>query len=119
MCNRCTALPQEIEEALELVWYERDKSDLPDPPVFWRAIWPEGGKPEHERVNFIAMLYFTAPTREAALREFQRWAEVRMRDIPFCVLEEVQAEDVPRCPSPWCEREHNGEQRAGIWSELT
>ncbi len=51
MCKHCTSLPQGTEEALELVRYERDKGDLPGPSIFWKAIWPEGGKPEHGRVN--------------------------------------------------------------------
>jgi len=113
------SLSQGIEESLEVIWYQRDKSDLPDPPVFWRATWPEGGTPQQGRGNFIAMLCSTAPTREAALREFERWADVRMQDIPFCVLEQVEASEVPLCPCLWCEYEHNSEQLSGVWSQLT
>lgn len=66
------ALPMSVLDQLDAVWYERDKSDLPGPTLFWRAIWPEGGKPQQGRVNFIAMLYLSAPTKRAALQEFRR-----------------------------------------------
>jgi hypothetical protein len=116
MKRHCPALLEDIKGLLDLIWYERDKSQE-GPPTFWRAIWPEGGKPRQGRVNFVAMLYLSAPTKAAALREFQRWAESRMADIPFVVLEQVNIEEIPCCPYP-CSKS-NGEAMAGMWSQLT
>lgn len=101
----------------DMEWYERDKQKLPGPSFFWRVIWPEGGKLDQGRVNFIAMVYLSAPTKQAALQEFQRWAELRMQDIPFPVIEQVDSTDIPTCPHP-CP-EHNGEAIEGRWSYLT
>jgi hypothetical protein len=35
------------------------------------TIWPERGKPQQGRVNFIAVVDFNAPTKQTAVREFQ------------------------------------------------
>ena len=111
------SLSSSVLESLNVVWYERDKSETPEPPLFWRAIWPEGGKPRQGRVNFIATVYLSAPTKQAALREFRRWADLRMQDIPHVVIEQVERAEVPCCPFPCCE--NDGEAIAGIRSHLT
>lgn len=110
-------LPKSVLGQLDVVWYERDKSDFPGPMLYWRAIWPEGGKPLQGRVNFIAMIYLSAPTKQAAVREFQRWADLRMQDIPLAVIEQVDVSEIPCCPFPCFERE--GEAIEGIRRHLT
>jgi hypothetical protein len=82
----------------DCAWYYRDKSQDGEPQLFWCATWPEGQ--QGDGVNFIAQLYFTAPDRASALREFCRWAFVRMQDVPYVVLEQVDAAEVPKCPHP-------------------
>ncbi len=47
------ALPSCVQEQLNIVWYERDKSELPDPPLFWRAIWPYD---EQSRSNLLLLV---------------------------------------------------------------
>ena len=81
-------------------WYYRDKTQEPGPRPCWRATWPEGSRDEMQTVNFIGQLYFSAPNREAALREFHRWALVRLQDIPCIVLEQINQANVPCCPRP-------------------
>lgn len=91
---------QEREDEQDYAWYYRDKSQNEGPRLLWCATWPEGLRAEQQRVNFIARLYFTAPDRAAALREFRRWACIRMEDIPYVALVQLPAADVPTCPHP-------------------
>lgn len=87
-----------MRQEQDCAWYYRDKSQDSETQLFWRATWPEGQ--QGELVNFIAQLYFTAPDRASALQEFCRWAFVRMQDVPYVVLEQVDILEIPTCPRP-------------------
>jgi|GEM_PF-4862055 len=88
------------EHGQDCAWYYRDKSQDEGQQFVWCATWPEGQRDEQHRANFICRLYFTAPDRASALQEFCRWAFVRMQDVPYVVLEQVDAAGVPACPRP-------------------
>lgn len=111
-----SALLKSIQDYLDVLWYERDKSQEPGPYIVWRAIWPEGGQHTKGVANFAATLYLSAPSKQAALYEFQRWAELRMQDIPYVVLEQVDIKDIPCCPQPCFD--NSGEAVKGVWNRL-
>lgn len=107
---------RELDTLADYEWYYREKKRDEEGSTFWRAIWPEGGQSDKQTANFIVTLYLSAPTKQAALREFQRWAELRMQDIPYVTLELVSSEEVPRCPQP--DLDSHGDTIAGVWYRL-
>jgi hypothetical protein len=90
-------------------------------PQDQRCSGAQSGQREKNRnkpwVNFIAVVYFSAPTKQAAVREFRRWADLRMESIPCAVIEQGDGSEILCCPFPRFEQE--GEALAGIWSHLT
>lgn len=106
----------EIDALTDYDWYYREKNHDGEATIFWRAIWPEGGQNDIQTANFIVTLYLSAPTKQAALCEFQRWAELRMQDIPHVTLELVSSEEVPRCPQ--FDLRGHGDAIADVWNRL-
>jgi hypothetical protein len=106
----------ELDALADYEWYYRKKGQDGEATIFWRVIWPEGGENDTQTANFIVTLYLSAPTKQAALCEFQRWANLRMQDIPHVVLEPVGSEEIPCCPQP--DLDSHGDTIADVWYRL-